>query len=207
MKTYMRRVVTLAAVGVSLLAAIGVQAVTPTDEAVAQWKSEGVWEQKVAEWQQFKANGGCSPNENLPYNRARMKERLAAGVTAVDTVWVPVILVDFPDLTYDQASYVTPGGQTVVQRAVGTAGKFDTLLWSQGLNPTGSMTEFYWENSYGKIFMQGVVMGWYTMPHNYSYYVAGDDGLGSGGPLLAKDAINTADAAGNDFSVFADAQQ
>ncbi|MFH2036835.1 MAG: M6 family metalloprotease domain-containing protein [Candidatus Zixiibacteriota bacterium] len=85
----------------------------------------------------------------------------------VDTVNVLILLVDFSDNQYT-------GGYVA-----GTPADFDSVLFSQNrLNPTGSMTEFYLENSYGKFFIKGDIFGWYRLPETYAYYVDGQKGFG-----------------------------
>ncbi len=116
-----------------------------------------------------------------------------------DTVKVLVILVDFSDNPYDQQ--VAP----YVSRVAATPSMFNDVLFStDGSNPTGSMSEYYLENSYGKFLVQGVIAGWYRMPHPYSYYVGTDQGLQSFSPNaqdLAMDAVLAADP-DVDFSQF-----
>ncbi|MCK4606981.1 MAG: M6 family metalloprotease domain-containing protein, partial [candidate division Zixibacteria bacterium] len=68
-------------------------------------------------------------------------------------------------------------------------------------NPTGSMTDYYFETSYGTFHVTGDVIGWYRMSKNYSYYVGSDDGL-TNGRVLAKDALVAAYMDGVDFSVY-----
>jgi M6 family metalloprotease-like protein len=86
----------------------------------------------------------------------------------VDTILAAVILVDFSDQPYTAGVIAA------------TPPQFDSLLFSQnGINPTGSFTEFYLENSFGRFYVIGNVYGWYRMPHTYAYYVNGQVGFGS----------------------------
>ncbi|MBN4076204.1 M6 family metalloprotease domain-containing protein [Gemmatimonas aurantiaca] len=134
---------------------------------------------------------------------------LSTGAGHVDTVRVLVILVDFADNKYDAS--ISP----YVSNVSATIPMFDSVLFSTGnldgagvTNPSGSMTEYYMENSYGKFFVQGTVVGWYQMPRLYSEYVGSQNGLQRDGTLnaqdLAKDAINAADVDVNfaDFDNF-----
>lgn len=112
-----------------------------------------------------------------------------------DTLHVLVLLVDFSDHPYT-------GGSAAADTAI-----FDSILFSTGrVNPTGSMTEYYLENSYGKFLIRGEVHGWYRMPHLYSYYVMGEGGIGDNYPNnsrgLAEDAIQVADEDGLNFATF-----
>ncbi len=116
----------------------------------------------------------------------------SSGNESVDTAHVLVLLVDFADNPY------TSGAVS------GKPAQFDSLLFStDGVNPTGSMTEYYLENSYGKFYIEGDIYGWLRMPRNYSFYVGSSYGLGAfphNSKMLALDAISAADAAGVDFS-------
>jgi len=119
--------------------------------------------------------------------------KLSMSAGTVDTLHVLVLLVDFDDNPYT-------GGKTVADPV-----DFDSILFStDGVNPTGSMTEYYSENSYGNIVILGDVRGWYRMPQSYSYYVDDRAGIGSVYPQnsrgLARDAVNAAEADGVDFS-------
>ncbi|HSH00230.1 MAG TPA: M6 family metalloprotease domain-containing protein, partial [candidate division Zixibacteria bacterium] len=165
------------------------------------------------------AAGLCTPNA-APLRTPSMLKRLgiersdalgrtlATGAKTVDTVKVLVILVDFDDNPYNAS--VGPN----VSNVSATPAMFDSVLFSTGnldgggiTNPTGSMTEYYIENSYGNFFIQGVIAGWYRMPRNYSEYVGSNNGLQPRMPGvpnaqdLALDAINAADF-DVDFALF-----
>ncbi len=179
---------------ISALAAASVVAMPPTGEAVEKWKAEGVWEEKVANWKAFKEAGGSAPSENSPLIALRSNRSVALAGTSVDTINVVVILVDFADYRYDDTWYM--GGS--LGKVAAQPGQFRTLLFSRQdtdsvFNPTGSMTEFYLENSYDKVLIRGDVFGWYTMSKNYSWYVGADDGW-TRGRTLAYDAVEAADA-------------
>jgi M6 family metalloprotease-like protein len=121
----------------------------------------------------------------------RINTKAAPGT--VDTVHALLILVDFTDQPYT-------GGVVAA-----TPADFDSVLFSQGhLNPTGSMTEFYLENSYGKFFVYGDVYGWYTLPQTYAYYVDGQKGFGTypqNAQGMVHDAIIAADP-DIDYSIY-----
>ncbi len=190
-----------------LVPSVAVLAHSPSPEAKAKYIAEGVWEQKLANLRAFDA--AQDPDmyqESADTHLGRHQSRPALSPDAVDTVRVAVILVDFPDFHYDAASYPIPGGGTLNCNIAGTPVMFDSLLFSQQsqdpvFNPTGSMTEWYLENSYGTYFIQGDVFGWYRAPQDYSDYVGSTDGLG-GGAQLAADAVLAADAAGVDFTPY-----
>ncbi len=173
---------------VGLLAVSSALAIGPTDEAVEKFKADGVWEQKLANLRQFKENGGCSPSEHSPLESYRAGAGLASGAETLDTVInIIVICVDFSDWPSES------------QRVATTTDDFQTLLFSKKgvddeFNPTGSMAEYYHENSYGRVEMTGDVFGWYRMPNTYASYIGNNDGLGSGGALLATHAVLAAKA-------------
>ena len=186
-----------------LIPSAAVLAVPPSPEAKAKFIADGTWPQIVADLKAFDA--AQDPDmykRSADLHLDRYKSKLALSADAVDTVRVAVIMVDFHDFHYDSVSYPIPGGDTLYCNIAGTPAMFDSILFSQrGIdtvsNPTGSMTEWYLENSYGSYFIQGDVFGWYRAPNNYSYYVS------NGGALLASDAVQVADADGVDFSPYA----
>ena len=97
-----------------------------------------------------------------------------------------VLLVDFSDNK----------GQT-------SPDQYRHLLFSLGVYPTGSMRDYYQEVSYRKFDLVGEVNGttgnppdWFRMPQAYTFYVAGQSGLGSypnNAQKLAEDAVIAAD--------------
>jgi immune inhibitor A len=97
-----------------------------------------------------------------------------------------VLLVDFSDNK----------GQT-------SPDQYRDLLFSLGAYPTGSMRDYYQEVSYRKFDLVGEVNGttgkppdWFRMPQAYTFYVAGQSGLGSypnNAQKLAEDAVIAAD--------------
>jgi immune inhibitor A len=168
-------------------------AIPPTPEAIAKWKSEGIFEKKMANLRAFKDAGGCTPAEPSALTRARSVQRSATDVAAIDTIRAVVLLVDFSDWVWD--------GQSIAA----TPADFDSLLFSdRGVdaihNPSGSLTDFYMENSYGTVYIQGEIYGWYRMPNTYAFYVGDNDGL-SMGSQLARDAVFAANG-DVDFSRF-----
>jgi len=197
----------LAALLCVMLLALSVLAVPPTDEAVEKWKAEGVLDQKLANWKAFKDRGGDSPNPYADLQRESFRAVTAAGDEAVDTIRVIVILMDFPDYRYNQASYTPPVGNQIISSMAASPAQFDSLLFSvRGqdpvFNPTGSMTDFYLENSYGKLHIEGDIYGWYTAENEYSYYVGGSDGMGGATSYLVAEGIDAAHANGADFSLY-----
>jgi len=175
-------------------------AVAPTPEAIAKWKADGTYSQKIAVWQEFKALGGCAPSEHSPFDTSKFVGNMAAGVV-VDTASLLVILVDFSDHPWDSTTHN--------QTKDGTPQQFDSILFSNReidpiINPTGSMTDYYLENSYGNFHVIGQVTSWLRMSQTYAYYVGTNNGLppGGNGDELARDAVLAANAGGIDFNNF-----
>jgi M6 family metalloprotease-like protein len=160
-------------------------AVAPTEEAINKWRAEGTLEKHIADWNAFKARGGSSPDQNPHINRDILS---AASSVAVETIQVPVIMVDFSDKLFSEGP------------VYGTPAAFDSILFSDKnaggkINPSGSMTDYFMENSYGKLYITGKVYGPYRMPKTYAWYVGEDNGLSNGGYL----AYDAAQAANNDI--------
>ncbi|MFQ5453179.1 MAG: M6 family metalloprotease domain-containing protein [Candidatus Zixiibacteriota bacterium] len=172
-------------------------AVAPSDEVIAGWKADGIYQHRMEQWNDFKKNGGCAPVKHSLFNKNKFKKGLSLGVNAVDTVRVVVLMVDFDDHPWD--------GQSLA----GTPQDFDSILFSNRdidavNNPTGSMTDYYLENSYGQFYIIGDIYGWYRMPHNYSYYTNNSSGInpfGISGRDLADDAVTLANDS-LDFSIY-----
>ncbi|MBD3234420.1 MAG: M6 family metalloprotease domain-containing protein [candidate division Zixibacteria bacterium] len=100
-----------------------------------------------------------------------------------DTAQAIIILVDFDDYHHEWDFDAT-------------ISDFEQLLFSSNSYPTGSMTDFYRENSYGKVILTGAVVGWYRMPQPYSFYTNGQRGFGTypgNAQKLAEDAVLAAD--------------
>jgi immune inhibitor A len=101
-----------------------------------------------------------------------------------------VILVDFSDNVADEVAY--------------PPAHYDSMLFSEGVYPTGSMNDYFIENSYGQMTVDGDITPWLRMPETYDYYVDGKRGLGTypqNAQNLAEDAVIAADPY-VDFSQF-----
>ncbi len=149
-------------------------AVALSDQVVEQMKEDGTLDAYIERVRQLRAEGMDQPGEKLIGNS------LALGENEVLTQKVLVILVDFLDKPYT-AGY-----------AAATAQDFDSVLFSDSLNPTGSMKNFYYENSYGNYIIEGDVVGWYPVPFSYEEF-------GQYGSLGVSFLVSSAvDAADND---------
>jgi immune inhibitor A len=108
-----------------------------------------------------------------------------------------VLLVDFPDRPHDPNH---------------GPGYFDTMLFSDGTFPTGSMRDFYRKVSgfgaagAGGIDVQGEVHGWYRLPQPLSFYADGNSGMSDNFPHnaqgMARDAVLAALSEGVDFTPY-----
>ncbi len=183
-----------------------VHGIGPAPQAVEQWSNEGVLDEKLAPWIEFLNNGGCAPATVSPLP-LRMARGLATA-DAPDTMYIPVVLVDFPDYKWDQYSYSVNGTTVLTGGYNATPDEFHDLLFSRrcepGNPPNGSFTDFYFEATNGKLVIIGDIFGWHTAPNDYEYYVQGDaHGLYGSGGLLAREAAMLADTAGGaDFSKY-----
>ena len=100
---------------------------------------------------------------------------------------VIVLLVDFPD----REGHLRES-------------HYEDLLFSEGVYPSGSLTDYYEEVSLGRVHVDGSVHGWLRMPHPYAYYVNNESGVnGKSYPRnaqrLAEDAAKAAVEAGISF--------
>ena len=68
-----------------VLLAMTVMAVPPTEEAVARWKAEGTFDQKMANLKEFRDLGGDAPSEHSPLIALREARSLSLNTDAVDT--------------------------------------------------------------------------------------------------------------------------
>ncbi len=93
-----------------------------------------------------------------------------------------VILVDFSDRPADRVTY--------------SPEHYRKLFFSRGVLPTGSLAEYFLENSGGRFILDGKVAGWYTMPQPQATYAGFQQGLGvfpANSQGLARDAVRAAD--------------
>ncbi len=143
------------------IAATGIlNAVPLSDETVKLLRDEGRLSDAIQTYKEAHARGVDSP---LPKARKSIRQAMTSNAKTIYKTLV--ILIDFPDKPYT-SGYVA-----------GTAEKFDSLLFSDGRkNPTGSMKEYYLENSYGNFVVEGRTLGWYRASQSYMYYTNYCDG-------------------------------
>ncbi len=143
-------------------------------------KEDGRWERTKEIILKARAAG-------MDAHRLPGKNTLAAGVNQTSDGFatrIPCLLLEFSDNLWADGDVST------------SVGYIDSMLFSVGEFPTGSMREYYREASYGAVDITGDVYGPIMMPEPYSYYVGDAIGLGDepNSQTMAKDACNAADA-------------
>jgi immune inhibitor A len=168
----MKRLFSIAVVSILLTSLSFAVSIAP--EIIQQLRDSGQLETIVQKDMAARAQGVWQANPN-PYHKP--------AAATLDTLHCLIILVDFSDMPSTQGRNSRPG-------------EFDTLLFSQGLRPTGSMNDYYLETSYGQVCVTGQITQWYRMPQTYAYYVDGQRGFGSyphNAQRLTEDAVAAAD--------------
>jgi len=170
---------------VFLISSIGLNASTISPELEQKLKAEGKWKQYIASMQAAKEKG-----INLPNKHAVNFQDIQSFGKKTTYLNGLVILVQFDDHLADTLNH--------------DPAAFDHLLFSEGVHSTGSMNDYYLENSYTNVGVTGVVTVWLRMPQNYTYYVDGQYGFGNypnNAQKLTEDAVAAADPL-VDFSQF-----
>ncbi|MCX6640627.1 MAG: M6 family metalloprotease domain-containing protein [bacterium] len=155
-------------------------------ETEARLRASGQWDQIKDAVRQARSLGVDAPTTR-PINVRQFVN------TDID-LHVLTILVDFSDKPANYSLYPTS--------------HYEEMLYSQGVWSTGSMRDYYRENSYNQIDIVGEAAGWYRMPQPYSYYVGTNYGMGSypnNSQKLTEDAVAAADPF-VDFSQYDDDQ-
>ena len=158
-----------------------------------------------------------------PYDRLQKLQRLSQpSKPATGLRKILVVLIDFPDYTWDtqaDSNFYNP----VTDSSLGDLHRpeyFQRMLFSLSSfrdplsksSYTGSFRDFYRQNSYGMLDVQGTVFGWFRAAHELRYYcntdglpnTADDYGLGGGehsAATLVREAVALADRAA-DLSQF-----
>jgi immune inhibitor A len=107
---------------------------------------------------------------------------LGGAKSTLDVVGVgvmAVVLIDFPDRPADTTMH--PNSE------------YDHIIFSTGTYPTGSMNDFFIENSYDLFSLDGDVIGWTRTSYPYSHYDDNNYGLSYGGGMVAGDAAQLTD--------------
>ena len=168
-----------------LFTSLSLNASTISPELEKKLKAEGKWGEFVQSLKIAKEKGINLPNKHAvnfkDINGFGKKTTYLNGL---------VILVQFDDHLADTLNH--------------DPAAFQHLLFSEDLHSSGSMNDFYLENSYSDVGVTGVVTVWLRMPQNYTYYVDGQYGFGNypnNAQRLTEDAIAAADPL-VDFSQF-----
>lgn len=119
--------------------------------------------------------------------RRALRQQVALGILAKQTLQVdhfnlPVLLGEYSDSS----------GTLSIQ-------DFQNLLFDN--NPTGTMTEYYNEVSYGQFIIAGQVHGWYTADQGRAFYASNNNGFNSNFPQnrdgFVRNIVEKADATVN----------
>jgi M6 family metalloprotease-like protein len=189
----------------ALVPQMGLGLQPPDPQEIKQLASEG----KLAERLQAARELGNHKTDPLLVWTTRQKLMMAAGIinpevddviaAAPPSYWggglpasgtpkVLVLLVDFPDYPH----YTNQTQADVYSKFFGS-GDSDQA-------PYESLRNFYQRSSYNQLTIQGDVLGWYTAQNDRQYYE--DLGPGLGRETLIKEALETFNAQGHDFSQY-----
>jgi M6 family metalloprotease-like protein len=158
-----------------LCIALSSQAMPPAPGVIEQLDNDGQLQNFISSQMDARSRG---MNASFPFALPAMQRD---GIDEV-TLRVVCILVDFNDNVADAERFPVE--------------HFEEMLFSMGEYRTGSMRDYYLENSYDDVNIIGDVVGWLRMPQDYAYYVNGQRGFGQyprNGMGLARDAILAAD--------------
>ncbi len=142
---------------------------------VERLKEEGKWEEFKAKYKSLWNYDQPNPN---PY-RFIIQPGAAAGAAPPDTIKVVMIYAAPSDRPWNHP----PDGADV------TGPQLDSILF--GNNPTGSMTDYYREVSYGQTVVVGDVYGPFPLPQTNAFYTFGSSGLPA--TTFVNDALTAAD--------------
>lgn len=139
---------------------------------------------------------GKGPEPRLSKNGAPLNQpNLMTKGKKISGSWKAlIILMDFPDYRWDYQA----DPNFVNDSLYYTSDHFDSLANSLGTfrhpecvsNVTGSIRDFYIENSYGQFDVISTIAGWFTSINNFSYY---SDNTGANAYLLVEEAVAAAD--------------
>ncbi|NIN01847.1 MAG: M6 family metalloprotease domain-containing protein [candidate division Zixibacteria bacterium] len=151
-----RITIAICALAIFLAFSADLWAVSLSPEVVEKLRREGRLQEWVDRGLDARARGVWAPNPNPPVRLAPL------GKAQEDTLKPFVLCIDFSD-----------------NPATKDTSEFSFLLFSQDFAyPTGSFRDYFTENSYGTLDLDGAVFGWVRAPQTYEYYVAGAYGLG-----------------------------
>jgi len=162
-----------------VLLVISLLLMPPNPDIVEKLKQEGLWNYTVNIIEDARKRGMDAPDVRLQEKTKGEILKARKNKTKVIKKAV-VILADFSD---------NPGSTPPAH--------YDSLIFSENIFPTGSVRDFYHENSYGILDIQGEVTPvWVRLPEPYSYYTNGQYGMGrwpNNAQKMAYDAVIAAD--------------
>ncbi len=165
----------LLSVLLSIVLVVSAFAMPPSPDIIEQLREEG----RLQQWIDLELDAN-SRGVNAPFEFNR--EQLTRDDRDEVEVHAVCILVDFDDNEANEDQF--------------SVDHFQELLFSEGEYRTGSMRDWYLENSYGEVHVVGQVYGWYRMPQDYAYYVDGQRGMGQypqNAQRMVEDALRMAD--------------
>ena len=125
--------------------------------------------------------------ESLNSNNMRLSDRddlkVDLSFPKAGTHKVLVLLIDYPDLV-----------------ATHTVNEFENFMNQENYNSTGSFRDYYLKVSDGKLDVNADVVGWYRADSSYAYYGKKNGYDRTKG--LVREAVDAAEAAGIDFSIY-----
>jgi immune inhibitor A len=174
----MKRLMALV-MGAIVLISVTASSLTISPQLRERLIREGAWDAFAKQFRQWHEQLEAATSKD-----ALFKPSATLDANGISTMKIVVILVDFSD---NPASAGASGLDTAF---------FRDLLFSRNPSAPRSLTDFYLENSYGKLVVEGGVFGWYRMPRPYSDYVGSNYGLQGTTPnaqTLVIDALTAAD--------------
>lgn len=96
-----------------------------------------------------------------------------------------VILIDFTDQLFQIGN-----------------NNFNNLMNQVNYNGTGSFRDYWLQSSYSVLTVSSTTSGWYHAAHNMAYYGANSDGSDISPRLLVQEAVDAAENAGVNFSIY-----
>jgi len=130
----------------------------------------------------LKTGKSITTGDPLPVFPETFRKEFSSGDITADVVGVgkmAVALVDFPDRQADTEAH--------------PLSQYQSMIFSTGQYPTGSLNDFYLENSYGNYSVEGDAYGWETTSEQYSHFDDGNYGLYGGGAMVAQAAAELLD--------------
>jgi immune inhibitor A len=133
----------------------------PTEQIMKKWKQEGIYEKKMKVLRDF---------QKRIYQSSEYLERddygkFGWGNTHIGKLKALVVLVEFDGVTHNPLS---------------TKDYYQKMLFSRGENNDyATYREFYYQNSRGKLDIDGEVVDWFKAKDSLAYYAGSEGGVGN----------------------------